>query len=389
MQKFGVFIILILIGFSSRPQNENIVGEYKRFSSFYVQGDLINAEKVLLNLLDRRDSISQEYLVASYNNLGVVYNRFGRYDKALEYINHAEKLLILNGVSEELADVYVNKSRIYGIVKEYAKAIDFLNQALKFYQSQPKPSKNIYYKISTGYLNLGLTYYEKGEFSSALRYLHQSCNLREKFILSEKALVYLNLAKVYVKLTDNVNAEKFFLKSIESFNSEFGPDYYRITSVLFDYGLFLRSTGRKQESLQVHQRALEVCLKNYGAKHPFVSLAYKLLGDYYTEEKEYPKALEFYQKALVAVVRDFNDTNIFSNPTVGSAIFSYRLLDNLKGKAQAFALLAEQQQNSAKRLEFLQGGYQTINLALEVIEKIRSEYLSVESKLYLAQNEKD
>ncbi|HPI45291.1 MAG TPA: tetratricopeptide repeat protein, partial [Tenuifilaceae bacterium] len=154
MQKFGVFIILILIGFSSRPQNENIVGEYKRFSSFYVQGDLINAEKVLLNLLDRRDSISQEYLVASYNNLGVVYNRFGRYDKALEYINHAEKLLILNGVSEELADVYVNKSRIYGIVKEYAKAIDFLNQALKFYQSQPKPSKNIYYKISTGYLNL-------------------------------------------------------------------------------------------------------------------------------------------------------------------------------------------------------------------------------------------
>lgn len=389
MQKSWVFILLILVGFSLKSQNDYVAGQYKKFSAFYNQGDLINAEQVLLEVLECKDSISQAYIVATYNNLGVVNNLLGRYDKALEFINQAESILVYQGGSVELADIYVNKARNYGIIKEYGKAIDFLNQALKFYQTQPKLNKSIYYKISTGYLNLGLTYYEKGEFSNALKYLHLSCNLKEKFSLSEKALVYLNLAKVYLKLYDNIDAEKFFLKSIDSFNREFGPDYYRITSVLFDYGLFLRSTGRKQESLQVHQRALEVCLKNYGAKHPFVSLAYKLLGDYYTEEKEYPKALEFYQKALVAVVRDFNDTNIFSNPTVGSAIFSYRLLDNLKGKAQAFALLAEQQQSSVKSLEFLEGGYQTINLALEVIEKIRSEYLSVESKLYLAQNEKD
>lgn len=389
MPKFWLFLLLTTIGFSLKSQNDYVASQYKKFSSFYIQGDLINAEQVLLSILSKVDSIPPEYLIASYNNLGVVYNRLGRYDKSLEYINQAENLLILKGISEELADVYVNKSRIYGIIKEYNKAIEFLNQALKFYQVQPKLSKSLNYKISTGYLNLGLTYYEKGEFTNALKYLNLSCSLKEKFSLSEKALVYLNLAKVYVKLSNRVNAEKFFLKSIESFNTEFGPDYYRITSVLFDYGLFLRSTGRKQESLQVHQRALEVCLKNYGAKHPFVSLAYKLMGDYYTEQQEYTIALEFYQKALIAVVRDFNHTNIFSNPTVGSAIFSYRLLDNLKAKAQAFARLAEQQQSSAKRLEFLQGGYQTINLALEVIENIRSEYLSVESKLYLAQNEKD
>lgn len=390
MQKFWFFILLVLTGFSLKSQNDYIVNQYKNFSEFYSQGDLINAEQVLLSFLEESDSVPLSYIIASYNNLGVVNNRLGRYDKALNYIMQAERVLISSGTSEDLADVYVNKARILGIIREYEKAIEYLNQAIKYYNSNWKTrrfeSNN---KISSAFLNLGLTYYEKGEYSSALKYLDKSRNIKETCKLPEKAFVYLNLAKVYVKLSDKANAEKFFCKSIDSFNREFGPDYYRITSVLFDYGLFLRSTGRKQESLRVHQRALEVCIKNYGAKHPFVSLAYKHLGDYYTEGKEYPKALEFYQKALVAVVRDFNDTNIFSNPSVGSAIFSYRLLDNLKAKAHAFSRLAAQQQSSAKRLEFLEGGYQTINLALEVIEKIRSEYLSVESKLYLAQNEKD
>lgn len=371
-------------------QKEKLNEFYLNFTKYYKSGDFINAEKCLLNILESKDSLPNDYLVAIYNNLGVLSNRLGKYDEALRNYNYAEILSVKQKqYFESLADIYINKARIYGILKESDKAIEYLEQGIKIYRSINNPNKSLLFSISTAYLNLGLTYFEKKDYTSALLYLEKSKDLKLKYNLSEVALAYMNIAKTYIKINDPDKAQQYFLKSIESFTKEFGKDYYRLVEVYFDYGLYLRSIGRNREALEVHQKALSICLKNYGEKHTFVSLAYKHLGDHFFLQGDYQTALAYYQKSLIAVVTHFNDTNIYSNPKLDSVLFDIRLLENLKSKTKALEQLSKQQENPVKKQEVLVKGFETIELTMQLIERIRSGFVSTESQIYLAENEKD
>lgn len=370
-------------------QKNDLEEYYTLFAKYYASGDFINAEKCLLNSLEQKERLKVETLIAIYNNLGVINNLQGRYEEALRYLNLAQiETENRHHLSLELADIYINKARIYGILKESDKAIEYLEQGIKIYVSIKSPNNSIYFRISTAYLNLGLTYYERKEYKKALEYLAKCKDLKLRYNLSEVALAYLNIAKTYAKNNDPDKAQRYFLESIISFNKEFGIDYYRTSSVLFDYGLFLRSIKKNNEALEVHHKALSICLKKYGAKHTFVSLAYKHLGDYFFSIKDYKKALEYYQKSLIAVVVDFNDPNIDANPTLNNVLFDIRLLENLKSKAKALEAYSEQQADNAQKGHFLKKSFETIELCLELIARIRSGYITPESKFYLAENEK-
>ncbi len=385
-----VSIIYLLSFFNLYSQQVEVESHFKNFAKYYSTGDLVLAEKSLLSILNLKDSIPVSYLVAVYNNLGVINNLFGKYSEAIFYLNQAQNLVLFNNNSAfELADIYINKSRIFGINKEYNSAINYLEKGLQIYLNIQKKSNTLFFRVSTVYLNLGLTYYEKSDYTNALLYLKKSESLKLKYNLSEIALSYLNLAKVYVKLNEKVKAEDYFKKSIAAFDKEFGADYYRVTSVLFDYGLFLRSSGRLTEALSVHQKALSICLKNYGTKHPFVSLAYKHLGDHYFYINDFATALRYYQQSLIAIVGDFNNDDISQNPSLTKVIFNIRLLDNLKSKARALEMLSYQQNNPVEKKNFLVSCLETLELALQLVDRIRSDYNSPDSRIYLAEHEKE
>jgi len=80
----------------------------------------------------------------------------------------------------------------------------------------------------------------------------------------------LNIAKTFVKINNQFKAEEFYLKSILSFRTDFGEDYYRLAEVDFDYGLFLQSEGKISEAISAHKKALTICLINYREKHTLV-----------------------------------------------------------------------------------------------------------------------
>jgi CHAT domain-containing protein len=393
---FQRFWILISVFFLLSPANylraqeSNASDMFNSFANYYNKGDYINAEKCLIGITEIKDSLSNEYLIAAYNNLGVINILLGRYEDALRNLNFAESKIRSNEQSSlDLADIFINKARIYGIIKESDKAIEYLEQGIKIYLTINKPDKSVLFRISTAYLNLGLTFFEKKNYNSALHYLEKSKYLKLKYNLTDIALVYLNIAKTYAKVNNHENAEKYFLESIKSFNVEFGKDYDRLAEAYFDYGLFLQSIGKNHETFEIQQKALSICLKRYGDKHTLVSLSYKLLGDHMFYQKNYQAALKFYQKSLIAVVSDFNDTNIYSNPSLGKALFNTRLLGNLKRKAQTLELLSKQQLDICQRLQILIKSYETIDLALQLIARIRSGYVSFESQTYLSENEKE
>lgn len=393
MKRISLLLLIIFASLCSGyviAQNAGTYNFFLKFEKLYNSGDLINAEKYLLMILESKDSISEEYLVAAYNNLGATNTLMGRYKEALAYYNLAEAQITEKKQNpRSLADIYINKSRIFTYQKSFTMAIEYLEKGIRIYQDISYPDNKLFQSISTAYLNIGIAFYEIKDYQTALGYLKKGADLKLKYKPSEIAYIYHNMAKTYVKMGDSQKAEEFFLKSIHSFNCEFGEDYYRIAELFFDYGLFLESVGKNSEALNIFNKALSICIKKYGDKNTLVSLSYKHLGDYFVNQNGYDSALMYFQKALIAVVNDFNDPDIFSNPSINSALYDIRLLDILKSKSQAFELLAIQQEDKAIKVQSMEKSYESIELAMQLISKIRNDYITDESRIYLVDNEKE
>jgi CHAT domain-containing protein/Tfp pilus assembly protein PilF len=314
----------------------------------------------------------------------------GFYTEALDYYNKAESLTPnIKENYRELASIYNNKSRIYTFRRSYSTAIEFLEKAIRIFQNPENQDKSVLSSLSTAYLNLGIIYYEMRDFNSAMENLEISARLKLNNNLPQTELTFLNLAKTYAQTGSLDKAEEYFTRSLNTINSKFDGNYYRMAEVCFDYGLFLRSAGRNAEAIEVHSKALSICLKNYGEKHSLVALSWKHLGDDYLAQADYGRALEFYQKSIIAVVNDFDNPDIFSNPHVDSSLFDIRLLETLKSKAHALEHFANEQNDNALKLKIINKSLETIELALELIDNIRNNYLTEDSRIYLSENEKE
>ena len=374
-----------------QAQDKDVQILFKRFVKFYSTGDLVTAEKILFLVLDQESAIPEEYLVATFNNLGAINIAFGKYDKALEYNSKAEILIkSKNPNSQALADIYNNRAMIYNIKKSYDSAIEYLEKSIRIYRSlYNKGNQSLLLSMSAVYNNIGIAFLETKNYNSALDYFNQSAEIKSKFNLSGLELVYLNIAKTFVKTKNQLKAEEFYQKSILKFKMEFGDGYFRLADVYFEYGIFLRSVGKIDEAMNAHQRALSICKKYYGEKNTFVSLSYKHFGDNFMILDDYKTALYYYQRALISNVNDFNDPDIYANPSIDSTLLDISLLDNLKSKSRALELMSYKQNNPEIKLKTLSKSLETVELALQLIDRIRNNYPSGESQIYITENEKD
>ena len=122
---------------------------------------------------------------------------------------------------------------------------------------------------------------------------------------------------------------------------------------------------------------------NFGSTHPELSECYNSIGEFYLNNNNTDSALFYFQKSLIALSPEFNDTSISSNPEINQVLSKTHLLSSLKNKANALSKLASQNKNISNYKLSLA----TYDRAIEAINLIRSGYLSEESKLFLADNE--
>ena len=384
-----ISVTLVFSVYSESPIIDNKL-LFDRFLALYSSGDLLKAQKALIQFLESKEPLTNDQLAAGYNNLGVVNLTLGNYEKALKYNLKAESYILIKHPNLLLlADIYNNRGRIYNIKKSFDVSVDYLEKSIRIYTSLVTLDKSILNSLCVANLNLSVALIATKQYLKALQYLEDNNRLYSKYNLSGVSLTYLNIAKTYVRIGDKDKAEEYYIKSISSFTNEFNSNYYRLVDVYFDYSMYLMSAGKTGKAVDLNKKALAISLKNYGEKHSIVSLAYKHLGDNFLNEQIYDSALYYYQKSLIAIDRKFNNPDIFTNPSIDSSLFDIRLLDNLKSKAQALAQLAGEQKDRDMKLKMTDKGLETIDLALELIDRIRNNYNSEESRIYLAENEKE
>lgn len=390
MKKFLVTVIIILIfphHLACQAYEEEVRRLFNDFNASYNSGDFLKAENSMLKCLDLSLRDFQE--CSTYSNLGSVYILMGRFDDALECFNQAEKTDLRSEVGRfQIAGVYINKGIIYRNRGSYILAREYIEKGIRIYNElgENDPSYNKY--LGSAYYNLGVCYYNMEENNAALDCFNKSAEIRKKFGLSYD-LELLITARTYARMRQNVQAESFFKQGIEKMKREWGNSYFRLAESYFGYGQFLQSTGRKEEALQVYRKALDICRRTYGEKNNVTSIAYKNIGEFYFNENRNDSALFYYQRSLISVVRNFNNTNVLSNPSVDSSILDIRLLDNLKGKAMVLEKMADKEANTERKLDYLSISLQTTELALDLIEIIKNNFPSEESRIYIAENEKE
>ncbi|MEN8121879.1 MAG: CHAT domain-containing tetratricopeptide repeat protein, partial [Bacteroidota bacterium] len=139
--------------------------------------------------------------------------------------------------------------------------------------------------------------------------------------------------------------------------------------------------------LDLYNKALKSYIINFGETHPYTAEMYEIFGDYYSELKNYKKALGYYQKSLIANSNTFNSKDIIDNPNKEGVLSEIQLLRSLKKKSSA--LMAASNENRKKSEPQLKLSLNSLELALKVIRSMRNSFVSTESKLYITENEKE
>ena len=377
---FTLHILLIPCTYSNNyvPDSVYIRQLYDSAFENYQSGNYRTSTEQFEMILElkKEDDLYPEYYRV-YNWLGVLNKKSGNIQLALYYFNKA-----LGSTKDEsfLPLTYNNIAIIYLLLGDYSKSINYYQRALNLLNHSKNDDIN-YIKNSI-YHNLGNTYLNAGQLENSLSNFFKSIQIADKYGIKGIEETYFNTGLVYQKLKKLDEAEKYYKLSIKSYLADHGNDYYLTAMAQIYYASLLAEKHDFVRSFDLAGKAFNTLFKTLGEKHPYTSECLETIGNIWFKKNDFKKALVYYQKALIARVRNFNDTSVYANP--GENIYpDIDLIDLLKAKALAFERLASVEHKKQNLIAALS----TYKTAALYIEKLRTGYLSEESKLYISSNE--
>lgn len=189
---------------------------YGALASIYSgTGQYKEAEKYMLKSLQLFPKEEAGY-GNNLNNMGLLYFRMGRYDKAMDYYEqaHEVKKRFLPEKHPEHGTTISNIGLTNHYAGKYAEAEKYLLQAIEFQkelqENQPRPYAN-------SLVNIGYLYADMGNYDKAIYYTKLGSNLLEQ-ILGEEHLDYaaslFTLGKTYLSKGDYANAVLYGKKAL-------------------------------------------------------------------------------------------------------------------------------------------------------------------------------
>lgn len=160
----------------------------------------------------------------SYFFLGSNHMAIKDYKKAIEYLNDSLDIRINLGdnVSSYTSMLYNSLGLCYVETKEYDKAVDAFNLDIDIYlnyKSSNKVSQSVQEKIASIYNNLGLAYKLLGDYALSLQNYKNSLNILKKFKSTDSnniANLLTNIALIFKEMKDYDSAYELLLESLST-----------------------------------------------------------------------------------------------------------------------------------------------------------------------------
>jgi CHAT domain-containing protein/Flp pilus assembly protein TadD len=277
------------------------------------------------------------------NNLGVVYEFWGQYDKAVKY--YEQSLAIFRSLKDPAgeANTLNNLGIVYMFRGQYDKAVDYYERSLAIKRSLKDPAGE-----AMCLNNLGIVYKSWGQYDKAVDYYEQSLAIRRSLKdPAGESNCLNNLGNVY-------NSWGQFDKAMKNFQSSLTisrnlKDKSGEAHSLSAMGITYAQMGQFEEALKHLQEAntinAEIGVTTAGEKHNIgnvyldlgeldkaepliVDAGYNVsLGRLSLLKQDYPKAAEYYEKVRTSAEKNRNSDNLFTSYT-GLGLAYENLNDN-------------------------------------------------------------
>lgn len=346
---------------------------------FYFLGDL----EVAQHFIELAEKAVIEYLIPRGNDFEglyqvqpFIYQELGDYEKALKGALKSIRFFEKAKDIENLAFQYGNLASIYDDLKDYDNALQYYKKSLSLLDELEEVAP---YEYALSYYNIGIVYVNQNQlkkgsesYFKALDYLAAD-DPNNIEVLENYINCYHQLADYYTNY-EQLDSALFYNQKAEKLNQ---IEPYRIQATYEKYGNIYWKKSNYPKAEEYFGKALKIDLERYGTKHPFIAGYYLDLGKINADQKLYPKALAYFQKALAALSldEDFDPTNIKANPGIENILDKGRMLDILEAKVKGLKLLQQEDNTIA-----LSDIYQTARLATEVLEFLNRSFKEAESK---------
>ena len=256
--------------------------------------DYTGSEIITTKAINLINSKNYEQLYSCYNNLGIIYNRLGDYDKSIEYYNKALYYLIRSGMNNLEPITINNIGVVYKNQEKYEESIEKYKEAQHkndLYAKDPKWKAVFIDNIAYARFKLDDNITLPDEFFEALQ-IRKELNDISGIITNN-----LHLAEYYAAQRDTINALKYAndAKKLAETSSNFGD---LLEALLWLSRLdnndksvtYLNDYIRLSDSLQQTERILrdkfarirfetdELITINKKIKRELIFLYYTLLG---------------------------------------------------------------------------------------------------------------
>jgi tetratricopeptide (TPR) repeat protein len=334
------------------------------------------------NYFEKSITIKERLLPEDDPKLGNVYLNYGRFlgmigdqYKALDFLDRAERIFLNKFGSDYpvLAPLYFNIGSIYILLQDYENGLVYEQRALDLYSANLPPDSPILKEL---YVNIGVIYERLGQFSDAIEYYKKSLDGTSDPEIVVRS--HRNLANCYKKSMELSLAEDNYNKSIRDSERNFGKGNLLTADSYLDYGIFCDEQGDYVKAERFLKKAYEIYRKELGEKHMDVSNVLTYLGTHYTYLKQYEKALAYFQDAIISLVKDFNNTSIYSNPSIVEIDVNANIITALAQKSDLFYAYYNDVTQNEKDLE---ASLNTARLAVNLNERMRASFKGEESKL--------
>ncbi len=372
------------------PENHiDMARSYHNLALIHMRKGLLDSALVLYQrALAIRLQILGRYhfdVAANYNNIGLVYQDKGDAENALAGYENALEIALKMDNQYLIGNFYNNLARIYSAKGDQYKAIELYRKSMATLSAiwgSEHPD------IARSHLNIASAYQSLLDHDNALPHLRLAIEMWRKKLGDKHpllAVAYNNLGNIHLYEYANYDsAFNYYNKALKIRLDALGKEHRDVGEALQSIGGTYLQMGKSSQAIEYYNRALKIYLKTPGNKSFETGSTYKGLGDAYLQQKRFDQAFANYQKSLIALVYDFEDTSISVNPTLDNVVSKGYLGMTLVAKAKAFALLAEQPQQRARRVDDLKMTLTTYEKYLELVEKFRRDFKTEEARLYLA-----
>lgn len=323
----------------------------------------------------------------AYELLAVLYESIGDYDKALKIARESlETRLSLPQFSTEdsffIATNYNNIGGIYLAKGDYNQAIEYYQQAIAIQQQQSGADSAELMAINN---NLAHAYKLTHHTKQSIHYLYKNLSLYRKIKnnsnFEEYIQTYNHLASNFLNEENTDSALHYLHKALQLHQT----DSSNLETTYRNIGLTYKTEKNYSAALDTLQLALKKHIDKYGLKNRYTSIVQRHIGEIHSLQGNFDRAFAYLNDAIKAVSNDFEESDRYSNPNLEQIVDKVKALEAIVLKARTLLQYYKQVSCEENDLEMAFEAYQ---LAADLIEVLKQEFIAEGSKEFLVGNAK-